>query len=102
MDVNRLLLILVSSANFLLGLLVYWRNRKNPINISFSILTTFISLWTFSIYMLLTVWGDAKYTLLWGRIAFATGTFMAGSFAIFSIFFRYEKFSARKALYLFY
>ena len=96
MDVNRLLLILVFFSNLILGFFVYLKDRKNPINISFSILTTCISLWIFSIYMLLTVWGNAKNVLLWGRIAFVTGTFMSGSFAIFSTVFRHEKFQPGK------
>ncbi|MGQ9607926.1 MAG: GAF domain-containing sensor histidine kinase [bacterium] len=50
--------------------------------------------------MLLTVWGDDKSVLLWGRTAFATGTLMSGSFAIFSIIFRHEKFQPGK-LYIY-
>ncbi len=96
MDVNRLLLIFVFFSNLILGFFVYSKDRKNPINISFCTLTTFIALWIFGIFMVLTFWNSTDKILSWGKFTFASGTFMASSFAIFSIIFRHENFQSVK------
>lgn len=95
MDVNRLLLILVICASLTLGIFVYLRNRENAINISFFIMTITIALWTFCIYMVLSVWRFSN-PIQWVRIAYAIGTFMVITFLIFSVIFRHEKFQPAK------
>lgn len=96
MDVNRLLLILVFFANLALGFLVYYKDKKSPVNISFCVLTTLISIWIFNIFMVLTVWNNTGKILLWGKVTFAIGTFMASGFAIFSVIFKSENFVSVK------
>ena len=95
MDVNRLLLILIMIATLSLGLFVLSKARRSSINISFFILTINIAMWTFSIFVILTLWNH-KNPIWWVRTAYASGTFMATSFAIFSVTFLYEEFRPTK------
>jgi signal transduction histidine kinase len=100
MYANRILLILIMLATLALGIFVQLKDRKNAVNISFNILTITIAIWTFSIFMILTIW-DQKNPISWVRIAYATGTFMATSFAIFSVIFLYEDHSPAKKYMIF-
>jgi two-component system, NtrC family, sensor kinase len=95
MDVSRILLILIMLATLALGIFVQLKDRRNAVNISFSILTITIALWTFSIFMILSIWKH-KDPISWVRAAYATGTFMATSFAIFSIIFLHENHNPAK------
>ena len=81
MDTNRLALIFVMCANICLGAYVYLRGRKNAVNISFGILTLTIALWTFGVFMIVSIWRDSN-PIRWVRITYAVGTFM-GSSALF-------------------
>jgi len=93
--VNKLLLILIMCATLALGIFVQLRNRRNPINISFFILTIAIALWTFSVFMVLSVWHTMN-PIQQVKMAYALGTFMATSCAIFSVTYNKEKFQLVK------
>jgi two-component system sensor histidine kinase HydH len=95
MDVNRLLLILVMCATLALGIFILLRNKRNAINISFFIMAITITLWTVSVFMILTLWRLSN-PIQWVRIAYALGTFMVVSFVIFSVIFHREKFQPAK------
>ena len=94
-DVNRIFLILIMLATLALGIFVQLKDRKNAVNISFNILTITIALWIFSVFMILTIW-EQKNPIVWVRAAYATGTFMGTSFAIFSIIFLHEDYNPAK------
>jgi PAS domain S-box-containing protein len=70
----------------LLGSFVYLRGRKNAVNISFIILTSTIALWSFGVFMIVSVWRNSN-PIFWVRITYALGTFMATAFAVFSFIF---------------
>jgi len=96
MDTNRLVLLVVICANILLGTFVYLKDRKNAVNVSFYVLTGAIALWTLSIFMIVSVWHSSN-PIFWARITYAAGTFMAASFAAFSVIFPYGRMqTARK------
>ncbi|MEK7398088.1 MAG: ATP-binding protein [Candidatus Poribacteria bacterium] len=100
MYANRILLILIMLATLALGIFVQLKDRKNAVNISFNILTITIAIWTFSIFMILTIW-DQKNPISCVKAAYATGTFMATSFAIFSIIFLHENHNPAKKYMIF-
>jgi len=95
MDVNRLLLILVMCATLALGIFVQLRDKRNAINISFFVMTITFALWTFSVFMVMTVWRSSN-PIQWVRMAYAIGTFLVFSIVIFSVIFHREKFQPAK------
>ncbi|MGB9594756.1 MAG: ATP-binding protein [Candidatus Poribacteria bacterium] len=95
MDVNRLLLILIMFATLALGFFVLSKAKKNPVNIAFVTLSVTIAVWTFFIFMVLTLW-YYKNPIWWVRGAYASGTFMATNFATFALSFLHERFQPIK------
>lgn len=95
MDINRLLLVLIMIATLTLGFFVFSKAKKNPVNIAFVLLSTTIAIWTFCIFMVLTLWNN-RNPIWWVRSAYASGTFMATNFATFALSFLYERFKPIK------
>lgn len=95
MDVNRIALILVSIANMLLGIFVYSKDRKNAINISFSMITTSLALWTFGVFMIVSTWRKEN-PIFWVRMAYALGILAIPNITFFSLIFPDRKLSLKK------
>ncbi len=87
-DVNRLLLILIILSTFALGTFVQLKDRRNAVNTSFNIMTITIILWSFCVFMILTVWKHSN-PILWVRASYSIGTLMTTSFVVFSLIFCY-------------
>ncbi len=87
-DVNRLLLVLIILTTFSVGIYVQLKDRRSAINTSFNIMAMTIVVWTFCIFMILTLW---RYTnpIIWVRASYSAGTLMTTSFTIFSLIFSY-------------
>jgi signal transduction histidine kinase len=90
MDIKQVALIFVFFVNLCLGSVVYLKRRKNLVNITFGILTISIALWTIGVLMIVSVWNHSN-PILYARLTYALGTFMATSFAIFSLVFSNEE-----------
>lgn len=58
-----------------LGLLVYYKNRKNPTNITYSLFCLSVSIWSYS-YFFWQVSSDAKSALFWCRALMAGAIFI--------------------------
>jgi PAS domain S-box-containing protein len=83
---NILLPLITIIANLIVGYLVFKKNSKNQINITFSILTLCLTLWTFAIFMYWQT-GQANDALWWSRMAYFVTAPVASLFLFFSIIF---------------
>lgn len=73
-----------------LGILVFARNPRNPINIFFSLVIFCSLIWIFTNFMVDTVYSSGLL-LFWNRVAILGPIFVAPFFLLFSIVFPYEK-----------
>ena len=77
--------------NFGLGLLVYLKTESHPrINSSFSLLAWSAAGWALSFFMVYFL-KDNAVRLFWGRMGFATSSFIPASFVIFAFLFPREQ-----------
>ena len=67
MNIVNIILILSSIVSFILALFVFLNNRKNKINISFSLFTVCVAMWVLANYMIDNV-GTYNGALIWSRI----------------------------------
>jgi two-component system NtrC family sensor kinase len=75
--------------NLALGTLVYFQNRRSPINISFSILIFIVAIWAFSIGMFLES-TRLEHLFFWSRVYYFLAAFLPGVFLYFSTVFPIE------------
>ena len=75
-------LLLTSTANALLGFLVWWRNRSNPINIYFAAFAASVAAWTVSNGLVSSYAGTAS-GVVWAREAFVSASLIPLSFLLF-------------------
>ncbi|MFC1637425.1 histidine kinase N-terminal 7TM domain-containing protein, partial [Candidatus Margulisiibacteriota bacterium] len=75
--------------NLALGTLVFFQNRKSPINISFSTVIFIIAAWSFSIGMFLGS-RSPEQLFLWSKIYYCLGILIPGVFLYFSTVFPTE------------
>jgi len=87
---TNLLLILAALVNFILGLTVYFYDRRNKINITFFILVLCTVQWIVSIYFL---WNstDPDIAFIWGKLSFFGPTLLPVVLIYFSYIFPNEK-----------
>jgi len=69
--------------NLFFGGFVFLKGRRQRINISFSIITIFVALWTISVY-LYTQAADANSALFWSRFSSASSAFVPLLFLYFT------------------
>ncbi|MBN2407874.1 MAG: GAF domain-containing protein [Elusimicrobia bacterium] len=92
--------LLGSVFSFLIGLLVYLRNKKGELNRSFFFMNISISLWNLADILIITSKTN-DIALVWDRIAYVGAFFIAPFFAklIFTFTDHYEKRSYRRLFY---
>lgn len=76
---NTSLIYAVIAANIIVALLVFLRERKDVVNISFAAFVWFLTLWSVSVLMLFKT-----HTLFWGKTTMALVATMPASFFLFS------------------
>lgn len=76
---GQILTIIISVLNFVLATLVFWRNRKNVVNISFFLFTFAVSFWGIT-YVI----AQSSGMLFWGRMVFVFGLLMGAGFLLFA------------------
>ncbi len=76
--------------NISLGAFVFLKGRGQRINTSFSFITLFVAVWTFSIFMY-TQANTAHGAILWSRIAASSSSFIPALFLYFTLVFPKEE-----------
>jgi len=87
---SNLGLIFVAGSQLALGILVFLRNCKNKINISFSLAIIALSFWTF-ITALFRLSTTAELALIFYQFKLVAGLLIAILFQIFAIFFPFQR-----------
>ncbi len=91
MNLISIVLLIVSILNLILGAFIYFRNRKNIVNVSITLFAIFCGLWSFGMMMYAKDPIDAERILLWSRILYFAGSGIAGSFLYFALVFSSKK-----------
>ncbi len=90
MTITNIVLWIVFLLNFGLGLLVYFRDPKKRINISFSIFTWALAGWILGVSMFF-LFKEPELRLFWARITFFSASIIPSAFFYFSLIFPQEK-----------
>jgi len=91
MGYQVILLLLIAFLNFIFGLLVFVKNKKSLVNISYAGISFFLSLWTFGMMMYIKYPVDEVSIFLWSKILYLAGSLVAVSFLFFAIIFPDKK-----------
>ena len=87
MDVINIILTLAATFNFSLGFYIYLQQKRNPVNISFSLITLSNFFWI--IGMIAFRWAESAIAALWWcRILYFFPVFIAVNFLYFSFVFQ--------------
>ena len=89
-DFKFLIPFYVVLGNLSLGLFVYFKGRHSRINISFCLITIFVAIWTFAIFMY-TQAVTAEVAILWSKIAGAFSSTIPPLFLYFTFVFPKEE-----------
>lgn len=89
MDIKNIILFLVTALNFSLALVIYLKNPKSSINISFGSVILCAGVWSLGI-ALFRYADDISAALFWVRIYYIAASFIAFFFLMFSIVFPYK------------
>jgi len=102
MNIVNIILILSSIVSFILALFVFLNNRKNKINISFSLFTVCVAMWVLANYMIDNV-GTYNGALIWSRITVYVHSFLPAFFLYFTLVFPccFKRIRGKKLLLLF-
>src|SRR5579863_3839495 len=90
MDIQNSLSVLVGCINLGLGLLVYYRGRKSPVNLIYSAVAFSIALWCFAIVPF-RLTNDPDDALFWCRFLYSAPVFIVSSFLLFNFVFPAQK-----------
>ncbi|MBU1163956.1 hypothetical protein KKA15_00145 [Patescibacteria group bacterium] len=88
-------LLLIAGLNILLALLIWQRNKKNKINISFAITVAVVGVWSLTMG-LFRASTDFSSAWLWTWIQFSAGVLIVIPFYFFSIYFPFQKLLLKK------
>lgn len=95
MDIINIILTLAAAFNLGLGFYIYLQQKKNPINISFTLIALSNFFWT--IAMIAFRWSQTQELALWWcRLLYFFPLFIAATFLHFSFVFRGQKRRLRK------
>jgi len=84
-DTDSLFPLLGGVANFVLSLLVYLKNKKNPVNITFALLNLCSSVWNFGLFKMYSPTSGKVLALLWCKVAFVSIAFIPTLFFHFAL-----------------
>ena len=84
-NIYSLFPLLGSVANFSLFLLVYLKNKKNPVNITFALLNLCLAIWNFGLFKTYSPTSDKDLALFWCRITFFSIAFIPTLFLHFAL-----------------
>lgn len=87
----NLSLIFIAGLNVGMGLLIFLRNPKNKINISFSITILMLAGWIFGVSMFREATTETA-AWIWSWIQNGMGSFLVVPFFLFSLYFPYQNF----------
>ena len=90
MEIKNLILIVVAIINVILGVSIYVRNKKSPINISFVLLMIFTGLWSIGLAFSREYAGSTA-ALSWSRSTYLTSLFIGVILLYFSFVFPYQE-----------
>ncbi|MBU0613537.1 hypothetical protein KKB10_06040 [Patescibacteria group bacterium] len=96
MDIKNIILFIVSALNFTLASIIYLKNPKSGINISFGSVILCAGIWSLGIAMFRYT-NDVNIALWWARIYYIAAGLIAFFFLFFSIIFPYKSFIITKA-----
>lgn len=91
MSLINLSLVFIAALNGAMAALIFFRNPKNKINISFSITLLFLTIWIIGMVMFREAESE-KMALLWTWIQNGFGSYLAITFFLFAIYFPYQNF----------
>ncbi|MFH0906684.1 MAG: ATP-binding protein [bacterium] len=94
-DIRDLILIFIAFFNFILGVFIFFKNRKDKINIYFSFTTFAIVFWTLGL-VFFSQTSDVNIALIWARLYYIAAAFIATSFFAFSFVFPFRKYRLLK------
>lgn len=94
-DTRNLILILVAALNSILGLVIFIKNRKDPVNLWYGLTALSTSLWAIGIafFRLAT---DLTLADFWARFYYASAALIGASFMLFSFYFPFSIFKVKK------
>lgn len=87
MEISSAILIVTGIANLSLGLLIFIRNKKDPVNIFYGIIALGVSIWCLSIYFFRIV---PDVNLFWSRVAYVSAAIVGFFYLYFTLFFPYK------------
>ena len=90
MDLKTIALFIITALLFGIGFLVYFRNRKNIINISYGLFIIFMAVWSFGLAMFYNS-QNVESTFFWTKFLYSAGSLIATFFFYFSLFFPSSK-----------
>jgi len=93
-DIKNLLLFLAGTLNFILGALIFAKNRKERINQFYALVVVSTACWSFSL-LLFRITPDLFMAEIWAKVFYISANMIGISFFLFCTYFPYksEKFS---------
>ena len=85
MEVISTILLLISALNLVLGLLIFFKDRKKSINKIFLIFALGLSIWSYGMMKYASNPFDQSSVLLWSKILYSAGSIVATSLFAFSL-----------------
>jgi len=92
MDFRVLALFIMTVLLFGVGLLVYFKNRKSIVNISYGLFVIFMALWSLGLAMFY-ISSEIDKIFFWAKFLYVAGSFIAAFFFYFSLVFPLGKIS---------
>ncbi|MBU1130959.1 hypothetical protein KJ840_02395 [Patescibacteria group bacterium] len=92
MDIKNIILIAVALINIFLGVTLLVKNAKSPINVSFSLVTFGVAVWSFGIAMFNKTL-DMETAIAWARLYYFGGAIIIFAFLFFANHFPYKSFA---------
>ncbi|MBU1036603.1 hypothetical protein KKF32_01030 [Patescibacteria group bacterium] len=90
MNIKNLILIIVAVLNFILGIIIFSKNKKNIVNILFVLLMLGVSLWSMGLALSRELAGTLD-SLNWSRSTYFSSLFIGLILFYFSVVFPYSK-----------
>jgi len=95
-DVRDFILIVVAILNSVLGLLILFKNRKDPINVFYGFTAFSTSLWAVGLAMF-RLTGDLSTADFWARLYYIAAALIGFSFLLFSFYFPFQNLKVKKS-----
>ncbi len=98
MDIKIASLVVVSILDFVFGSFLFFKGKNHLSSRAFGVFSFFIALWTFSVFMFLSVDNDL-YSLGWMRFAYTAAGFAGVAFWLFGITLRHDRLTLYQKLF---